>query len=361
MKRHMSRRKRHMSRRKKTVIAVFVLIVLAVLSAVALRFFYRLERSHDIAPEGAGQALSRAGMQETHERLSEEGVLQEEAAPTIFYNGEEYVYNDRLTSLLIIGVDDSELAETASVRNKSQADLILLAVFDPDTEKCTLLQINRDTMGDFPMMSADGDYAGLTHGQLALSHTYGNGLESSCENTVYAVSRFLYDVTIDNYFALTMDAIPVLNDLVGGVSVKIEDNFAGVDDTLVQGETVKLTAENVENYVRARMNMPDDPSNVGRMRRQRTYMRALFDALDSAASEDAGFVLDAYAAIAGSLVTDCSVDELSDYADRFSGYSLSEIVTPEGETVAGEQFMEFHADEAALQKMVIDIFYAPAE
>ena len=355
---------RPMSRRKKTLIVILAVLAIVILAALAIMISSRIERAYDAAPEGAGLALSRTSAEEAHARLSEADVYDSNDSAEIaslYYNGQAYSYNENLSALLILGIDDPELAETDTVQNTSQADLILLAVFDPDSKTCTLIQLNRDTMCDVPMLDADGYYIGLMNEQLALAHTYGNGLEKSCENTVYAVSRLLYGIGIDNYFALTMDAIPILNDLVGGVTVKIEDDFSAVDPTLVKGETVTLTAENVEHYVRSRMKMEEDPTNINRMKRQRTYMIGLVNALKKASARDSGFVVDAYSAIAGSLVTDCSIDELADYADRFSGYTLTEIITPEGESERGAEFMEFHVDEKALQELVVEVFYTPVE
>lgn len=356
--------KKPMSRRKRTLIAILIVIAAILFVVLIITISSRIERAHDAAPEGAGLALSRTSAEEADERLSSADIYEDNNSAetaSLFYNGQAYAYNENLSTLLILGIDDPELTETESVRNTSQADLLLLAVFDPDTKTCTLLQLNRDTMCDVPMLDEKGNYVSLRHEQLALAHTYGNGLEKSCENTVYAVSRFLYGIGIDNYFALTMDAIPVLNDLVGGVTVTVEDDFTGIDPTLIQGETVTLSADNVENYVRSRMNMVEDPTNINRMKRQRTYMIGLVDALKDAVDQDSSFVIDAYTAISKSLVTDCSIDELSDYADRFSGYSLSGVLTTDGEAIKGEKYMEYYVDEEALQELVIDVFYTPLE
>ncbi len=331
------------------VLAVIIAVLVLALAAGALFFFSWLEKKNDPVPEGAGLAPSRTE--------PADGAEEEPEVPVLFYDGKQYVYNDRLSALLFLGIDDPELNESKLTRNTSQADFLLLAVFDPDKENCRLIQLDRDTMCEVPMLDFFGNSIGYEYEQLALAHTYGNGLERSCENTVNAVSRLLYGVVIDNYFALTMDAIPILNDLVGGVTVTVEDDFTGVDDTLVKGETVTLSAENVEHFVRARMAMKEDPTNRARMRRQRTYMTALFSALSSAMREDAAFALDAYSAMSGSMVTDCSVDSLNGYMLRFSDYQLSGIVTPKGEAVRGEKYMEFHIDEADLQKLVIETFY----
>ena len=187
----------------------------------------RLEQSLDKVPEGAGQALTR------------EAAV---ARSALYYNGEKYVRKERLMTLLILGIDEAERTFSGSYRNSGQADFLTLAVFDQNAKTCTLIQLNRDTIAEVPVLDTFGTMIGYQKQQLALAHTYGNGLEVSCVNTVDAVSRFLYGIKIDNYFALTMDAIPVVNDLVGGVVVTVEDDFTGVDDTLISdGEHYEFT------------------------------------------------------------------------------------------------------------------------
>ena len=349
----------NLSHRKKKFILILGILILALLAIAAFLFFSRIERAHDAIPEGAGSAPNRVNTPRPSGKAAP-GDGEGEELPTIYYNGREYLYNDSLSTLLILGIDDVQLTETAASRNSSQADMILLAVFDPGRESCTLLQLNRDTMCEVPVLDYNGKFVRYQVEQLALAHTYGSGMEKSCENTVEAVSRFLYGAEIDNYFAFTMDAIPILNDLVGGVTVTVEDDFSGVDPTLVKGNAVKLTAENVEHFVRARSSMAEDPTNINRMKRQRAYLTGLGEELKRTMSEDASFVIEAYSALSGSLVTDCSVDQMSAYGERFSGYALSGIVTPEGEAVGGEKFMEYYADEEALRQLVLDVFYLPA-
>ena len=321
-------------------------LLLVALLAGGYVLLSRLERSLDAAPEGAGLALTREANLEA-------------ARPALYYNGEKYVYRDGLLTLLILGIDDAELTETQSYRNTSQADFLTLAVFDPDEKSCTLLQLNRDTMAEIPVLDTFGKEIGVETAQLALAHTYGNGLEESCENTAEAVKRFLYGVRIDNYFALTMDAIPILNELVGGVVVTVEDDFTGVDDTLIRGQTVRLDADNVENFVRSRTGMREDKTNLNRMARQREYLNGLFEAMKIELEANDGFVFEAYASLTDSLVSDCSVYELNDYARRFSNFELGGILVPEGEARLGERFTEFYVDESSLQKLILELFYEP--
>lgn len=354
----MKKLKQHFT--KKNIVLAIVLFGLVV---ALLLLAYFAGKKMGINAENAGQAPTLHRTAEEGEELQGNPLPGEvdEVSGTLYYNGKQYIRRDDLSTLLILGIDDPELQETDSVRNTSQADLILVAVFDPVTENCTVIQLNRDTMCDLPFRTEDGRMLYRPREQLALAHTYGNGLEESCENTVYAVSRLLYDVPIDNYFALTMDAIPTLTNVVGGVTVHVVDDFTGVDDSLIQGETVTLTSENAENFVRSRKGMPDNKSNLNRMARQREYMVGFVKALKEAISQNQDFVLDAYVAVSDSLVTDCTINELSDLGSRFSEYDLSEIISPPGESVSGEKFLEYNLDEEALQELVLDVFYEAVE
>jgi LCP family protein required for cell wall assembly len=346
----------------KTIKAILIGIVVVAVIVLALVLASKVENRLDVAPEGAGTAASFTTVREEEEDEEAVSPLEDtsETVSTIYYDGKTYQKNENISTLLILGIDDYELEETNSFRNNGQADFLLLAIFDNENKTCTLLQLNRDTMCDVPVLGIQGSVIGLTTEQLALAHTYGSGLEDSGENTVEAVSRLLYDTPIDNYLALTMGAIPVLNDLVGGVTVTIEDDFSAMDDTLIQGETVTLTGEHALNYVRARYVMEDD-TNLTRMRRQREYMTALVEQMQAKVQADPSFMLEVYGAVADYLVTDCAVDELSDYGAQLSDYTLSDILTLDGEAVLGEVYMEFYVDEAALQQQVVDLFYIPVD
>ena len=322
-----------------------------------------LENKYAESPEGAGNALSRTEIDAANS--DRENVLNNSnAVQTINYNGHTYAYNQELEVLLFLGVDDREVIDYSSEgnnRNSAQSDVILLAIFDKDNQSYSLLQINRDTMVDMMKYDYFGTYTGLINGQIALAHTYRTGMEDSCEDTKFAVSRFLYDVEISNYFCLTMDAIPIINDSVGGVTVTIEDDFSEVDPELVKGSTVTLHGAQAETYVRSRRSIVNDPTNINRMGRQRTYMSALLPMLGEKTAKDSNFALKLFDQISPYMVTDCTVDQLTTYIEQFSGYTLDKIVTPEGKSVEGEKFMEFYVDESSLRSIVIDLFYVEQE
>ena len=277
-----------------------------------------------------------------------------------YYNGTAYAKREDLETVLLLGVDKFEGETPEGYLNNQQADFLLLLVMDKQHETCTPIQLNRDTMTQIQILGVTGEPAGTFTGQLALAHTYGSGEEDSCENTVLAVSNLLYGMEIDHYVSLTMDGVALLNDLVGGVPVEVLDDFSGIDDSLVQGETVTLQGQQALTYVRSRGGM-EDSSNLHRMERQRQYLAALQQQLKAAVQQEDGFTLDALLQLNEYMVSDCTVDQLSDLGDSLAAYQVNDILTTPGDAQEGEEFMEFTVDEDALQQLVMDVFYEPVE
>ncbi len=273
----------------------------------------------------------------------------------IEYNGKTYSPRSRLTTTLVIGLDRDALDENEA-SNSAMADFLALLVFDEKNNQCTVIQINRDTMMEVPVIGVLGDKAGTTYKQIASAHSYGTGRDDSCRNTADAVSSLFYGVHIDNYISVTLEAVPVINDIVGGVSVEIKEDFSSVDDSLVMGETVVLKGEQALTYVRARAGVGDQ-SNVSRMERQREYMSSFADSLTSAVERDPDVIDELLDATDKYVVTDCTLTERAELCQFVSTYSFDEIIIPKGESKVGKVYMEHFVDEDALIDLVLDIFY----
>ncbi len=276
-------------------------------------------------------------------------------------DGAWYEPKDNIRTLLFIGVDEAEeLNETEGYRNNGQSDVLVLCVFDLDNKSYQALQINRDTVSEIPIIDVLGQDAGQFSGQLALAYTYGSGMEDSGRNTVKAVSQFLGGVKIDDYAALSINGIQVLNDAVGGVTVTIEDDFSAVDEAFVMGETITLHGKQAETFVRSRGQM-GEPTNINRMSRQCTYMNAWLSQAHGAWETDTDFIATTVLQLSGYLVSNLSVYGMSDYADMAFQYTNGGILQMEGETAVVNGFMEFYPDKEKLQKQVVELFYQPME
>ncbi len=275
------------------------------------------------------------------------------------YNGREYELKEGIRTLLVLGLDKfDEVEAVEGYTNDKQADFVMLLVIDDNERTVTALHINRDTMADIPVLGIAGEKIGMVNKQLALAHTYGNGREVSCRNTADAVSSLLYNITVNHYVSVTMDSVPVYNDLVGGVEITVLDDFAGIDEELVKGETVTLKGEQALTYIRSRKGL-DDSSNSTRMVRQRQYLNALYDKSVECKNSDDKFVLNAVLQMADYMVSDCSSNQLTELAQTIIDYEFTEIKTIEGDNIVGEKHMEFFPDVDSLKKNVVELFYVP--
>ncbi len=277
------------------------------------------------------------------------------AESVIKHNGREYVIKDNIETLLIIGLDKfAEDTENESYRSNMQADFVMLLVMDKEKESFTAVHINRDTVTELNVLGVGGQKIDTTTGQLALSYAYGNGGKISCRNTADAVSLLLGNIHIDHYVSSTMDAIAVLNDLVGGVPVEILDDFTNIDETLIQGETITLNGEQALNYVRSRYNL-EDSTNNRRMERQRQYLNSLYSKAKERTEKDEEFIIKAVEETSEYLVSNST--RLQDILKRLSQYEFTEIKYLEGESKLVGEYIEFAPNQEALQELIIDLFY----
>lgn len=275
-------------------------------------------------------------------------------------DGVRYTQRKDVETFLVLGLDAlEEEGGVESYNNEKRADFLMLLVLDHGAKKVTALQINRDTMVEMHQLGVAGQSIGKVTQQIALAHTEGNGREVSCRNVADAVSDLLYGTRVEHYMSLTMDATAIYTDLLGGVTVTVLDDFSGIDDALVKGETMTLTGTQALTYVRSRRGL-EDSSNERRMERQKQVLRALYDATLARIAEDDGFTAEAILSLSEQMISNRTVTQLQELIKTVTAYEFSDIVTLEGEIRKGKEFMEFTPDEKALQALVIDLLFERA-
>ena len=243
--------------------------------------------------------------------------------------------------------------------NGGQADALFLAAVNPKDQTVKIIGLNRNTMADVDIYNEEGAYVSTVKAQIAVQHGFGNGVEESCDYQCKAVSRLFYGLPIHGYAAINMAAIPALNDAVGGVDVTVQEDLSIKDPLLTEGAQVHLEGKSAFWYVKYR-DMTQFGSADGRLERQKQYLAGFMDTAKKAAKEDISVVSRLYSALKPMMVTDITsgeavylATELLDY--NFGGEEGFRMM--EGETVIGDVFEEFYADEEALYEMVLDIFY----
>lgn len=274
------------------------------------------------------------------------------------HDGKLYRLRDDVDTLLIMGVDkfSGSLVED-SYNNDQCADFLLLLVIDHAVGRCSIVHINRDTMAEINVLGIGGKKVGTVREQITLSHTYGTGAQDSCRNTARAVSGLLGGVHIDHYVCLTMDAVGVLNDLVGGVTLTIEQDLTAIDPSFVKGQSITLYADQALRFVRHRSELADS-SNASRMERQQQYLSALYPQVLSYIEQNESFPSEAISALSAYTTTDFSVSELERMIDTLSAYEQGQTLGIEGTYSVGEH-VEFYADEQNIKSLLIRLFYEP--
>lgn len=279
------------------------------------------------------------------------------------YNGIEYELKPGIETFLVLGLDKNKDATTSESHSGGtvQADFLMLFVFDNEKQTTAAIQINRDTMANVHRLDIAGNHIGVVEKkQIALAYNYAfddDGL-INCRNTADSVSDLLLDVKVNHYISLTMDCVVEMNDFVGGVEVKVLHDFTGIDDELVAGKTVTLKGEQALTYVRTRQGLEDSTNNT-RMERQQQYVDALISKTLSLIESDPEFVFNLADKLGPFIEYDTTDYRLKQFAEKFDSYEFTGIRTIEGKSVAGEEFMEFYADETSIWQIVLDLFYTP--
>lgn len=307
---------------------------------------------------GGAYVLQAWDDRQTQSAASEEYVTDDHRAPTqlreVTYGQKIYRQRPGLESYLFLGIDQmGKAVGTQSYVAGGQADTQILLVLDNEARTWQLLQLNRDSMVEVPVLSMMGTVPYTLVQQICLAHAYGNGREQSCENNVRAVSMLLDDQPIDGYFSLNMGGIGILVDLVGGVTLKITSDFSSVDPSLAEGETVTLTGEQALKFVRTRQGV-DDQTNLSRMARQRQFLTAFEEKLRGL---DPEFAVTAYDAMTEYIITDIASGTAVDIADRLKQYKELPLLTIDGENTVEDGYWAYYLDPDSLQKTILQLFY----
>ena len=280
-----------------------------------------------------------------------------ETSKTIVRNGKEYFPKQDITTVMVLGIDKFGAKESSGYyRNEGSADSIMLLIFGENEKKCNLLYLNRDTMLNMDVLGVKGELAGTAYGQLALAHTYGDGMEESSQNVKNTLQKFIHGLKVDYYVSMNMDVIPIVNDAVGGVKVNVKDDFSKANPTIKMGE-ITLKGDQVLDFVRTRKEVGDQ-KNTTRMERQMEYLKGFLSALREKESGGANFALNLYDSVSPYIVTDVSATNLSSMLSRYKDFTLGEIYTPEGENIIKDGHYQFIIDEEKFDELTVKLFYS---
>lgn len=334
----------HYRARKRLSIRRYVVILIAVAAVIA-----------------GGYAA--AAHLERESRTQDRGVAQTSIGQyrRVEYQGQTYVEKTGLTKILVMGVDKSSDAPSYGARQGGQADFLMLMVIDPNTERVSRLQIDRDTITEVEVLGFLGNAVGTRQMQICLSHGYGTNPEENCQHAVKAVENLLEGEEIELYLALDLNSIGVVNRALGGVTVTLEDDFSASDPAMVPGATLQLNDEQAELFVRSRM-WVGDGTNASRMVRHRVYMSAAAEVFRKRVESESEYIDEFLDSIEGVTTTNISRGRLVNEVNRAYHYEMPDVETLAGEYRIGEDgFMEFHVADGAVLDWIMRTLYAPQD
>lgn len=160
------------------------------------------------------------------------------------------------TNILIMGVDER-------TEDVGRSDTLAVLMIDPKLDKVTLLSIPRDTRVRIPGSGFD-----------KINHAFAYGGHKLTQQTV----EDLLGIKINYYALINFAGFKGIVDAVDGVDIYVDKDMYYEDpyDDLVidiKKGVQHLNGEQAIHYVRYR----DEEGDIGRVRRQQVFMKALYD------------------------------------------------------------------------------------
>lgn len=283
----------------------------------------------------------------------------------ITYNGKKYKYRKDVVNILCLGIDKAEqMAYMEEGRGCfGMSDAILLVSIDMKEHALSVISIPRDTMAEVQMTLEDGTLGQKQNMQLCYQYAFGKSMEQSNELTTEAVSRLLYNIQIQRSCAINFEAVPFLNDAVGGVDVIIQEDGMDVwkPELFKYGEKMHLDGDLALRFIRTRNKNRADGATL-RADRQKQYALAFVEKAKSVVLRNPLIPLKIFWGLQkdGNMCTDITVEDIVYLMPEvlrvsFSGDMMQ--VLP-GEVSVGENgYAEYRIDVDAVKELIINTFY----
>lgn len=228
-------------------------------------------------------------------------------------------------SVLLMGLDTGEFGRT----DQGRSDSIMIMTINPNNDKATMISVPRDTYTEI-----------VGHGTKdKINHAYAFGGVPMAINTV----QNLFDIPIDYYVSVNMEAVQEIIDSVGGIEITPPLSFTHTDFDFVKEQQMHMDGAKALAYSRMRY---DDPNgDYGRQARQREVLETTikkFATLDSIMNYRT--ILDS---LSSNMQTNLTFDDMVDVFTKYrdSADSIEQVqMTGSGKKVDGVYY-EFILDE----------------
>lgn len=281
------------------------------------------------------------------------------AEPAIIYDGKAYQKKENLTTILVLGIDQRGSIESGTGRagSNGQSDMIWVVTIDKDTDEVQVITIPRETVVDVDEYYVNGKFYRTVNEQICLQYAYGRNSQEGCELAKEKVEELL-GIPMDYYCAFSMEAIPIIVNAVGGVTVTMTEDYEIPEHTYSTGETVTLTGEEAYEFVHFR-DIERYGTNLERMARQKEFLKALVPTVKSKLKKNWFLPFQMYRDLEECMTTDIPMQKLPSFAwtAMKSDFDVENILRIPGEDIHVDKYDQYIVDEMGLEQLIMDSFY----
>ena len=347
-KHHHHRRHRRKKKKALKILLIIFLCLLVVFSALGGTFLVMRSIGRKQLMNGQGEI---AIPEDLVDSFDDDGK-------TVSYNGEKYLLNEDIVSIVFMGVDKKDINQELGYGTNGQADAIFVACLDTKSGAVKIIPIPREFMVDVNLYSTSGKYVGVEREQLCLAYAYGGTPQESCNNVVLSVSRALYGMNMGSYVAIDLAGVGVLTDMVGGVTVTSPETISYGKYKFTQGQSTTLKGGATEAFIRARTGTVE--GSTLRLVRQKEFLNAFSSKAGNQVLSNITQLPKFYNTAKPYTASDITLSELTYLASCVLttdiGNSLKYHMVG-GNIGMGEKYVEFEPDPTALFEMVLEVFY----
>ncbi|MEY8493429.1 LCP family protein [Lachnospiraceae bacterium 29-91] len=278
------------------------------------------------------------------------------------YNGKRYKYRQGLVNILCLGIDKGVSMPyiEAGRGNIGMSDAIILVSIDTKRHEVKAIAIPRDTVTEI-QTTRDGELSSKERMQLCIQYAYGISMQQSNELTVDAVSKMLYNLQIQRCCAINFEALPIINDAIGGVDVEVREDIQEWESRLPFGEIVHLEGDLALRFVKVR-NKHDINGAALRTERQKQYIEAFIGKAKKVVKKDLTIPFEIFQELQkdGNMCTDLTAEDITFLMPEVLRMSFSSDMVqmlPGESAVSEDGYTVYCMDMDAVKEIVINTFY----
>ena len=278
--------------------------------------------------------------QSEEELIAEVDATSQWQSGWVLHNDQVYGYKEGIMSFLVMCTEGQ-----SGIAPDSEA--YMLFVLDTANKHLDYIPINRHTV---IQKDAEGNESTLLQMSLADEES------EEFEKQAGLISRFMHQLPIHGYAAITMDGVIPLTKAIGGVDLAVTEDVTYGDKSATAGQEIHLEDTDVVYF------LADNDDTVDpdvKMERKELFLKALITKVYSKIKSDPISFMNIFNSVDNYVYTNMTTSELMYLSTEAAGYELDEDSAHEivGDTVRDENGVRFYPDEDKLKDMLIDTFY----